>query len=326
MGEVLEMPQQEKIKEITERLEKGIESLFESENYKNYLKTMSKFTSYSLNNTLLIAMQKPDATTVAGYTTWKSLGRQVKKGQKAIQILAPIIYKKKREDEGEEDDKASARRDKPLSEETEKILVGFKIVNVFDIAQTEGEPLPEIVHKLDGSVDGYSDFMKALRGISPVPVILQNVEGSANGYFDLVNKFIAIDKNMSQEMHVKTGIHEVAHAILHDKDNGMEKDSKHDIETKEVQAESVAFTVCQYYGIDTSDYSFGYISGWSSGKDLRELKESMEVIRKTAQMIITGIDNQLDGISLSKQKAIEFPNSLNFPKQEKALHKRSMKH
>ena len=159
-----------------------------------------------------------------------------------------------------------------------------------------------------------------------MPVILQNVEGSANGYFDLVNKFIAIDKNMSQEMHVKTGIHEVAHAILHDKDNGMEKDSKHDIETKEVQAESVAFTVCQYYGIDTSDYSFGYISGWSSGKDLRELKESMEVIRKTAQMIITGIDNQLDGISLSKQKAIEFPNSLNFPKQEKALHKRSMKH
>ena len=306
------MPQQEKIKEITERLEKGIESLFESENYKNYLKTMSKFTSYSLNNTLLIAMQKPDATTVAGYTTWKSLGRQVKKGQKAIQILAPIIYKKKREDEGEEDDKASARRDKPLSEETEKILVGFKIVNVFDIAQTEGEPLPEIVHKLDGSVDGYSDFMKALRGISPVPVILQNVEGSANGYFDLVNKFIAIDKNMSQEMHVKTGIHEVAHAILHDKDNGMEKDSKHDIETKEVQAESVAFTVCQYYGIDTSDYSFGYISGWSSGKDLRELKESMEVIRKTAQMIITGIDNQLDGISLSKQCPIYtlFENSL----------------
>ena len=320
------MAQQEKIKEITARLEKGIESLFESENYKNYLKTMSKFTSYSLNNTLLIAMQKPDATTVAGYTTWKSLGRQVKKGEKAIQILAPIIYKKKREDEGEEDDKASARRDKPLSEETEKILVGFKIVNVFDIAQTEGEPLPEIAHKLDGTVDGYADFMKAIKEISPVPIILQTVEGSANGYYDLTNKYIAIDKDMSQEMHVKTGIHEVTHALLHDRDNGMEKDSKPDIETKEVQAESVAFTVCQYYGMDTSDYSFGYISGWSSGKDLRELKESMEVIRKTAQMIITGIDNQLDGISLSKQKGIEFPNSLNCPKQEKALHKRSMKH
>ncbi len=320
------MAQQEKIKEITARLEKGIESLFESENYKNYLKTMSKFTSYSLNNTLLIAMQKPDATTVAGYTTWKSLGRQVKKGEKAIQILAPIIYKKKREDEGEEDDKASARRDKPLSEETEKILVGFKIVNVFDIAQTEGEPLPEIAHKLDGTVEGYADFMKAIKEISPVPIILQTVEGSANGYYDLTNKYIAIDKDMSQEMHVKTGIHEVTHALLHDRDNGMEKDSKPDIETKEVQAESVAFTVCQYYGMDTSDYSFGYISGWSSGKDLRELKESMEVIRKTAQMIITGIDNQLDGISLSKQKAIEFPNSLNLPKQEKALHKRSMKH
>ena len=271
-------------------------------------------------------MQKPDATTVAGYTTWKSLGRQVKKGEKAIQILAPIIYKKKREDEGEEDDKASARRDKPLSEETEKILVGFKIVNVFDIAQTEGEPLPEIAHKLDGTVEGYADFMKAIKEISPVPIILQTVEGSANGYYDLTNKYIAIDKDMSQEMHVKTGIHEVTHALLHDRDNGMEKDSKPDIETKEVQAESVAFTVCQYYGMDTSDYSFGYISGWSSGKDLRELKESMEVIRKTAQMIITGIDNQLDGISLSKQKAIEFPNSLNLPKQEKALHKRSMKH
>lgn len=320
------MEQQEKIKEITEKLEKGIEDLFQSENYKNYLATMSKFTSYSLNNTLLIAMQKADATTVAGYTTWKSLGRQVKKGEKAIQILAPIIYKKKREDEGEEDNRISDRGDKPLNEETEKILVGFKVVNVFDYAQTEGEPLPEIVHKLDGSVDGYSDFMKALRGISPVPVILKNVEGSANGFYDQANKYIAIDIDLSQEMHVKTGIHEVTHALLHDRDNGMEKDSKHDIETKEVQAESVAFTVCQYYGIDTSDYSFGYISGWSSGKDLRELKESMEVIRKTAQMIITGIDNQLDGISLLKQKAIEFPNSLNFPKQEKALHKRSMKH
>ncbi len=320
------MAQQEKIKEITERLEKGIEELFESENYKNYLATMSKFTSYSLNNTLLISLQKPDSTTVAGYNTWKSLGRQVKKGEKAIQILAPIIYKKKREDEGEEDDKASARRDKLLSGETEKILVGFKIVNVFDIAQTEGESLPEIAHKLDGTVEGYADFMKAIKEISPVPIILQTVEGSANGYYDLTNKYIAIDKDMSQEMHVKTGIHEVTHALLHDRDNGMEKDSKPDIETKEVQAESVAFTVCQHYGINTSDYSFGYIAGWSSGKDLRELKESMEVIRKTAQMIITGIDNQLDGISLSKQKAIEFPNSLNFPKQEKALHKRSMKH
>ena len=320
------MAQEEKIKEITERLEKGIEDLFESENYKNYLKTMSKFTSYSLNNTLLIAMQKPDSSTVAGFNTWKSLGRQEKKGEKAIQILAPIIYKKKREKEGEKDDRISNKEDKPLKEETEKILVGFKVVNVFDISSTEGKELPEIAHRLDGSVEGYSDFMKALRGISPVPVVLQNVEGSANGYFDLVNKFIAIDKNMSQEMHVKTGIHEVTHALLHDRDIETEKDSKIDIETKEVQAESVAFTVCEYFGIDTSNYSFGYIGGWSSSKDLKELKESMEVIRKTAQMIIIGIDKKLGEISLSKQKGIEFSNNFNFPKQEKALHKRSMKH
>ena len=144
------MAQEEKIKEITERLEKGIEDLFESENYKNYLKTMSKFTSYSLNNTLLIAMQKPDSSTVAGFNTWKSLGRQVKKGEKAIQILAPIIYKKKREKEGEKDDRISNKEDKPLKEETEKILVGFKVVNVFDISSTEGKELPEIAHRLDG--------------------------------------------------------------------------------------------------------------------------------------------------------------------------------
>lgn len=320
------MAQEEKIKEITERLEKGIEDLFESENYKNYLKTMSKFTSYSLNNTLLIAMQKPDSSTVAGFGTWKSLGRNVKKGEKAIQILAPIIYKKKRENEGEGDNKISDKKDKALQEETEKILVGFKVVNVFDISQTEGVELPEITHKLDGTVEGYSDFMESLKQFSPVPIILQNVEGSANGYYDLKNKFIAIDKNMSQIMHCKTGIHELAHALLHDKDNGLEKDLKSGVETKEVQAESVAFTVCEYFGIDTSNYSFGYIGGWSSSKDLKELKESMEVIRKTAQMIIIGIDKKLGEISLSKQKGIEFSNNFNFPKQEKALHKRSMKH
>ncbi len=322
------MEQQEKIKEITEKLEKGIEDLFESENYKNYLKIMGKFTSYSLNNTLLISMQKPDSTTVAGYTTWKSLGRQIKKGEKAIQILAPIICKKKKENEETEDKNISDRKDKlkPLKEETEKILVGFKVVNVFDITQTEGEPLPEIVHKLDGSVKEYDDFMKALKEFSPVPIEFKSVEGSANGYYHLENKNIVIEENMSQVMHIKTGIHEITHALLHDKDNGIEKDLKSDIETKEVQAESVAFTVCQYYGIDSSDYSFGYISGWSSGKDLKELKTSMEVIRKTAQTVISGINEKLEGVKLSRQKGMEISKSINFPKQEKDLHKRSMKH
>lgn len=322
------MEQQERIKEITERLEKGIESLFESENYRNYLRTMSKFTSYSLNNTLLIAMQNPNATTVAGYTTWKRLGRQVIKGEKAMQILAPVIYKKKKVNEKEDDNKISDKKDKPLREETEKILVGFKVVNVFDISSTEGEPLPEITHKLDGAVDGYSDFIKALKEVSPVPVEFQKIEGSTNGFYDLKSKYIAIDKGLSEVMHCKTGIHELAHAILHDKDNGVEKDSKSGIETKEVQAESVAFTVCQYYGIDTSDYSFGYISGWSSGKDLRELKESMEVIRKTAQTIITGINEKLDGLCLSRQRGMETSENkhTDFLKQDKPLHKKSMRH
>lgn len=322
------MAQQEKIKEITEKLEKGIGELFESEKYKNYLRTMSKFTSYSLNNTLLISMQKPDSSIVAGYNTWKNLGRQVKKGEKAIQILAPIIYKKKNDNEGIVNDKISDKKDKPLKEETEKILVGFKVVNVFDYSQTEGEPLPEVVHKLDGTVQGYEEFMRAIKEISPVPVILQNVQGSANGYYDLKNKFIAIDKDMSQEMHLKTGIHEVAHALLHDRDNGIEKELQLNNETKEVQAESIAFTVCNYFGIDASNYSFGYISGWSSDKDLKELKASMEIIRKTAQIIITGISEKLEGIKLSKQKDIEIAETKQseFPKQEKLLHRKSMKH
>lgn len=314
------MSQQEKIQEITEKLEKGIEELFDSKNYKNYLTTMSKFTSYSTNNTMLIAMQRPDATIVAGYTTWKSLGRQVKKGAKAIKILAPLLYKRKEKDGTDTDG-----NDKALAEE--KVLAGFKIVNVFDISSTQGEPLPEIAHKLDGTVEGYSDFMESLKEFSPVPVILQTVEGSANGYYDQTNKYIAIDKNMSQIMHCKTGIHEVAHAILHDRQNGTEKESLSDAETKEVQAESVAFVVSQYYGIDTADYSFGYIAGWSSGKDLKELKASMDVIRQAAQTIINGIDKKLDDIKLSKEMDIAIPkSSMDVPKQEKPLHKKSMKH
>lgn len=202
------------------------------------------------------------------------------------------------------------------------------MVNVFDISSTEGEPLPEIAHKLDGTVEGYADFMRAIKEISPVPVEIKKIDGSANGYYDLKEKYIAIDSGMSQTMHCKTGIHELAHAILHDRDIETEKDSKVDIETKEVQAESVAFTVCEYFGINTSDYSFGYISGWSSGKDLKELKASMETIRNTAQIIITGINEKLEGIKMSKQKGMEISENkhTDFLKQDKPLHKKSMRH
>lgn len=321
------MSQSEQIKEITDKLQKGIEDLFDSDNYKNYLKTMSKFTSYSLNNTLLIAMQKPDATTVAGYTTWKQMNRQVIKGSKSIKILAPCIYKKKPDsDISDIPDKNVLIKDNGDSAEPEKILVGFKIVNVFDYSQTEGEPLPEITHKLEGNVNEYTDFMEALKQYSPVPIEFKEIEGSANGYYHLIDKNIVIDVDMSQMMNCKTAIHEIAHAILHDKDTGMEKDALLDRETKEVQAESVAFTVCQYYGINTSDYSFGYIGGWSSGKNLKELKASLETIRQTAQIIISGVDQKLDAIRQLRQMDL----NISVPKDNisisKPVHKMSMGH
>lgn len=321
------MSQSEQIKAITEKLQQGIENLFDSDTYKNYLKTMSKFTSYSLNNTMLIAMQKPDATTVAGYTTWKQMNRQVLKGSKAIKILAPCIYKKKDiADISDIPDKSIADKDNKDISESEKVLVGFKIANVFDISQTEGEPLPEITHKLEGNVDEYTDFMNALKQFSPVPIEFKKIEGSANGYYHLVDKNIVVDNSMSQMMNCKTAIHEIAHALLHDRDNGIEKDNSLNKQTKEVEAESVAFTVCNYYGIDTSDYSFGYIGGWSSGKDLKELKASLETIRQTAQTIISGVDQKLDSIKHSRQMNLSISASNDNISISKPAHKISMVH
>ena len=318
------MSQSEQIKEITEKLQQGIENLFDSDTYKNYLKIMRKFHSYSLNNTILIAMQKPDATTVAGYTTWGQMHRQVVKGSKAIKILAPCIYKKKDiADIIDAPDKSMDKDNKDTSE-SEKVLVGFKIVNVFDISQTEGEPLPEITHKLEGNVDEYGDFMEALKQFSPVPIEFKAIDGSANGYYHLLNKNIIIDDSMSQKMNVKTLLHEICHSIIHDKDTGSDKDA--DKQTKEVQAESVAFTVCHYYGIDTSDYSFGYIGGWSNGKDLKELKTSLETIRQTSQMIITGVDQKLDAIRQSKQMDLNISALNDNISIDKPIHKMSISH
>lgn len=323
------MSQSQKIKEITDKLEQGIEDLFQSENYKNYLRTMSKFTNYSLNNTLLISIQKPDASVVAGFSTWKKLNRHIVKGSKAIKIIAPCPYKKKSETEVTDDDgKIILNKDgKPIKEQTKKVLMGFKIVNVFDFSQTDGEPLPEIAHKLDGTVDGYADFLNALKQFSPVPIKFEEIEGPANGYYSLVDKNIVIDEGMSQAMNCKTGIHELAHAILHDIDSGLQKDVMPDRETKEVQAESVAYTVCQYYGIDSSDYSFGYIAGWSSGKNLKELKESIDTIRKAANAIITGIDCKLDGIRQARQMDMDVVIQKHIEQiKDKPLRSRSIKH
>lgn len=324
------MSQSQQIKEITDKLEQGISDLFDSETYKSYLKTMSKFTSYSLNNTLLIAMQKPDATTVAGFSTWQKLNRHIIKGEKAIKIIAPCTYKRKAETNvTDADGKNILGRDgRPVKEQTEKVLMGFKVVNVFDYSQTEGEPLPEIAHKLDGTVSGYTDFLDALKQFSPVPIAFKAIEGSANGYYHLADKNIVIDDGMSQAMNCKTGIHELAHALLHDRDSGLEKDSALNRQIKEVQAESVAFTVCQYYGIDTSDYSFGYIAGWSSNKDLKELRSSLDIIRRTAQTIIAGVDCKLAGIRQSRQmdRDAAMQKHMDAPAKDKLVHNKSIKH
>ena len=287
------MGQKEQIKEITDKLEQGVKDIFESDNYKNYLLTMSKFYSYSVNNSILINMQKPGASLVAGFRKWEEMGRHVCKGAKSIKILAPCIYKKEKETDTNDGD-----NDKP--KESEKVLTGFRVVSVFDVSQTEGEPLPSLVHTLDGTVEGYSDFIEALRQFSSAPISFENIAGSANGYYSNADKRIVIEKDMSEQMHCKTGIHEVVHSLLHDKDNGIEKDV--DRNTMEVQAESTAFVVCQYYGLcDTSDYSFGYIAGWSKDKSLTELRTSLETIRQTADTIIKGIDRQLDTIKQSRQ-------------------------
>ncbi len=305
----------ERMKEITDKLEAGIQALFESERYKNYLTAMSKFHNYSFNNTLLIAMQKPDASLVAGYNKWKDdFERQVKRGEKAIKILAPAPYKVRRQVEKlDASGKAIPGPDgKPLTEEKEITVPAFKVVSVFDVSQTEGREIPDIaVDELTGSVERYQDFFTALERTSPVPIAFENIESGAHGYYHLEEKRIAIDEGMSELQNLKTAIHEIAHATLHaiDKDATPEElADRPDRRTREVQAESVAYTVCQHYGLDTSDYSFGYVAGWSSGKELSELKASLETIRATANDLITKIDGHLAQLQQEREaQQVETP-------------------
>jgi antirestriction protein ArdC len=287
----------DKLKEITDRLEQGIAGIFESEQYADYLKTLSKFHNYSLNNTILIAMQKPDASLIAGFNTWKNEhGRNVRKGEKGIKIIAPSPFKIKKEMKKIDPDTQRpviGRDGKPVTEQVEIKIPAFKVVSVFDVSQTEGKELPTIgVDELTGNVKQYRDFFAALEKASPVPVALENIEGNANGYYHQVDKRIAIREDMSELQTLKTAIHEIAHARLHDVDMNKEQDEqpRADRRTREVEAESIAYTVCQHYGLDTSDYSFGYVAGWSSGKELAELKASLETIRATAAELITEID------------------------------------
>ena len=304
----------ERMKEITDRLETGIQELFESERYKAYLTTMSKFHSYSFNNTLLIAMQ--GGQLVAGYNKWRDdFHRNVKKGEKAIKILAPAPFKAKKEVQklDAQGRPVMGKDGKPVTEVQEIQVPAFKIVSVFDVSQTEGEPLPSIgVEELTGSVERYGEFFKALEQTSPVPIGFEDIPGGSHGYYHLTEKRIAIQEGMSELQTLKTAIHEIAHSKLHAIDPeapAIEQADRPDSRTREVQAESVAYAVCQHYGLDTSDYSFGYVAGWSSGKDLKELKVSLETIRATAHELITTIDGHLAQLQKERQAQQEQPQA-----------------
>ena len=291
--------EKQKVKEITDKLEEGLKELFESGKYKNYLSTMSKFHNYSVNNTLLIALQRPDASLVAGYQAWqKNFNRHVNKGEKGIRILAPAPYKIKEERDKLDPVTGEIMLDQdgmPQTEEVEIKIPAFRAVSVFDVKQTSGEPIPELEAKeLLSTVEGYEDFVKAVTYVAPVPISFEDIPGDSKGFFSPTEKRIAVQEGMSESQTLKTMVHETAHSMLHDKE--INKDilaPAKDRNTKEVEAEGIAFTVCSRFGIDTSDYSFHYIAGWSSGRDMKELKSSLDTIRRTASELITGIEGQL---------------------------------
>ena len=296
----------DQVRKITEQLEQGVKELFESQKYKDYLTTMSKFHSYSHNTVLLIFQQKPDASLIAGYSAWKTEhGRQVRKGSKAIKILAPAPYRAKVNRDKINPDTNKPVLDEngnPVKENVEVQKLAFKVVSVFDVSDTEGRELPSAgVSELMGDVERYEDFFEALKRTCPVPIEFDTISSGAKGYFSLTENRIVINKGMRQVQTIKTIIHEISHQRLHSGDNpdhGKDKPRS----SKEVEAESVAYTVCQHYGIDTSDYSFAYVTGWSEGKELPELKQSLDTIRKTASEFISKIDGYM--AELTKDRTI----------------------
>ena len=292
----------DKMKEITDRLEQGILGLYESDRYADYLRTMSKFHDYSLNNTILIAMQ--GGNLVKGYKQWeKEFDRHVKPGEKAIKILAPSPFTVKKQVEKIDPDTQKPvfyKDGKPVTEEKEIKIPAFRVVSVFDISQTEGKELPALTYELTGNVEQYKDFFAALEKTSPFAMEFEALSGGVKGRCNYEEKRISINEGMDELQNIKTAIHEIAHATLHDIDK--DAPERPDRRTREVQAESVAYAVCQHYGLDTSDYSFGYIAGWSSGKELAELKGSLETIRSTAASLIDTIDGHFAEIQKAQDK------------------------
>lgn len=302
----------EKLKDITDSIEKGIKELFASDKYKQYLQTMSRFHRYSVNNQMLIFMQKPDASLVAGFNKWKdSFGRNVKRGEKGIKIIAPAPFKKKIEKEKLDPDTKLPMLDEngqPIKEVAEVSTSTFKVVSVFDVSQTEGKPLPELSSDLTGSVEHYDAFMEAIKRSSPVPIDFKPIENGADGFFSYDNQSITLREGMSETQTVCAAIHEMAHATLHNysrRNKGETDVERKDRHTEEVEAESIAYAVCAYYGIETGENSFGYLASWSSDKELKELKASLETINKTSSELITSIDRNFkevckeQGIDLS---------------------------
>ncbi len=306
----------DRIKEITAGIEQGIKELFESDRYRKYLTTMSRFHKYSLNNVMLIHSQRPDATLVAGFNKWKnSFGRHVKKGEKGIQILAPTPYKIKVEKEKLDPDTKLPMIDEngdPVTEEKEVSIPMFKVVSVFDVSQTEGKPLPQLAYSLSGAVEHYEEFMEALKRTSTVPIKVEHTDKNVDGFFDLTNQSITIQAGMSEIQTVCAVIHEIAHSRLHNYDHMTEvaddgetllAPAEKDRHTEEVEAESISYAVCQYFGIETSENSFGYIASWSQGKELKELRASLETINRTSSDLISGIEKHFQEIC--KEKGID---------------------
>ena len=299
----------EKLSEITDSIEKGIKELFASDKYKQYLQTMSRFHRYSVNNQMLIFMQKPDASLVAGFNKWKnSFGRNVRRGEKGIKIIAPAPYKKKIEKEKLDPDTKLPLLDEngqPIKEIAEVSTSTFKVVSVFDVSQTEGKPLPELSSDLTGNVEHYETFMEAIKRSSPVPIELKPIKSGADGYFSYDKQSITLREGMSETQTVCAAIHEVAHSKLHNYSRKAHEteDQVKDRRTEEVEAESIAYAVCAYYGIETSENSFGYLASWSSDKELKELKSSLEIINKTSSELITSISRNF--IEICKEQKID---------------------
>ena len=315
----------DQLKEITERLEQGVKDIFTSEMYTKYLLTMSKFHNYSFNNTLLIAMQRPDATLVAGYNAWKNkFNRYVKKGEKGIQIIAPAPVKEREEREKIDKDTGLTvlnENGEPEIEVVERVIPRFRVTTVFDYAQTDGEPLPTLeVNELTARVKDYTLLKEAIEQVSPVPIRFGEIEGSAKGYYSHMDKEICVRADMGESQTIKTMIHEVAHAMLHDSDQMKQRGEEKDQLTKETEAESIAFTVCSALGIDTSDYSFPYVASWASGKELKELKDSMDTIRLTAADFLEKLETAVAERSVERMTAMEYAEKLiEDKKQEKTI-------